>query len=189
MLALLAQASEIEDGHELQATFLEEAEKKAENPTLQEELSALDDESLATKCRRNGLSRTGDRSAQIQRIINLQAYLSGDRQAEALKPLPVPRLATPVNLLLASLALPPHPYFLFFPCSSSFPFLLLKYLEYCGVSCTFSLSHIMYLCLSLKIVEGQAVLLFSVHRYVFAFCPYSCIVLFRLHMLVSCSMS
>lgn len=114
MLALLARASENEDGHGLQATFLEEAEKKAENPTLQEELGALDDESLATKCRRNGLSRTGDRSAQIQRIINLQAYLTGDRQAEALKPLPVPRLAMPVNYLLATPAHPLCPYFPFF---------------------------------------------------------------------------
>lgn len=57
-----------------------------ENATLRAELELLDPDSLAIRCRRNGLSREGDRADQIQRLINLQAYLSGDVQAQPLAP-------------------------------------------------------------------------------------------------------
>ena len=53
------------------------------NPALREELEGLDGEALALRCRRNGLSRAGDREAMTQRLISLQAYLHGEMPAEA----------------------------------------------------------------------------------------------------------
>ena len=50
------------------------------NPLLQAELEALDEDALATKCKRNGLNRGGDKVAQINRLLSLHAYLSGDKQ-------------------------------------------------------------------------------------------------------------
>lgn len=68
----------------MQATFLrgKAGDANAENLRLRAELEALDADSLAIRCRRNGLSRGGDRAAQIQRLINLQAYLAGDIKPE-----------------------------------------------------------------------------------------------------------
>ena len=56
----------------LQATFLKGKTGDAGNSALRAELEALDPDTLAIRCRRNGLSRAGDRDTQIQRLINLQ---------------------------------------------------------------------------------------------------------------------
>ena len=53
----------------LQATFLRSASSlstaKVQNPALEAELIGLSEEDLALKCRRSGLSRKGDRAAQV----------------------------------------------------------------------------------------------------------------------------
>eukprot|EP00891_Asterochloris_glomerata_P009463 jgi/Astpho2/9463/Aster-x1581 len=65
----------------LQATFLRSASSlstaKVQNPELEAELMALSEEDLALKCRRSGLSRKGDRVAQVQRLLELHSYLNG----------------------------------------------------------------------------------------------------------------
>lgn len=70
----------------VQATFLKAKAPTAQNSSLLEELQQLDSDALALRCRRNGLSREGGKETQMQRLINLQAYLSGDTEAE-----PVPK--------------------------------------------------------------------------------------------------
>lgn len=77
----------------MQATFLKAKSLNAQNSALREELEKLEPEPLALRCRRNGLSKEGGRETQIQRLLNLQAYLSGDTEAE-----PAPKKATPEAL-------------------------------------------------------------------------------------------
>ena len=67
----------------LQATFLKGKALAAQNPALREELEQLEAEALALRCRRNGLSRSGGKEEQVQRLMNLQAYLSDDVEADA----------------------------------------------------------------------------------------------------------
>ena len=66
----------------MQATFLKGKSVNAQNPALREELELLEPDALALRCRRNGVSREGGSDPQIQRLINLQAYLSGDLENE-----------------------------------------------------------------------------------------------------------
>ncbi|PRW57019.1 U2 snRNP-associated SURP motif-containing -like isoform X1 [Chlorella sorokiniana] len=64
----------------LQATFLRsggDASAPA-NSVLEAELEGLGDEELELRCRRAGVSRKGGRSAQISRLLALDAYLHGD---------------------------------------------------------------------------------------------------------------
>ena len=82
----------------MQATFLKAKSLNAQNSALREELEQLEPEPLALRCRRNGLSREGGRETQIQRLLNLQAYLSGDTEAE-----PAPKKAPPEALPQVSL--------------------------------------------------------------------------------------
>ena len=55
----------------LQATFLRSASTlstaKVQNPELEAELMGLSEDDLSLKCRRSGLSRKGDRAAQVGR--------------------------------------------------------------------------------------------------------------------------
>ena len=70
----------------MQATFLKGRSVNAQNSALREELEQLEPDALALRCRRNGLSREGGREPQMQRLINLQAYLSGDLENEPAPP-------------------------------------------------------------------------------------------------------
>jgi len=63
-----------------QATFLRsggDASAPASS-LLEAELEGLGDEELELRCRRAGVSRKGGRSAQISRLLALDAYLHGD---------------------------------------------------------------------------------------------------------------
>ena len=63
-----------------QATFLRsggDASAPA-NSQLESDLEGLGDEELELRCRRAGVSRKGGRSAQISRLLALDAYLHGD---------------------------------------------------------------------------------------------------------------
>ena len=63
-----------------QATFLRSGgdASAAVNTALEAELEALGDEELELRCRRAGVSRKGGRSAQVSRLLALDAYLHGD---------------------------------------------------------------------------------------------------------------
>lgn len=74
---------------ELQATFLKGKSKAAQNLGLKEELEQLEPEALVLRCRRNGLSREGGREVQIQRLVNLHAYLSEDAEPESAPTRPI----------------------------------------------------------------------------------------------------
>lgn len=59
------------------------------NPAYQEELEEMGEEALDLLCRRYGLSRSGGKPAQVQRLIALRAYTDGDSKPE---PVAGPRL-------------------------------------------------------------------------------------------------
>jgi U2-associated protein SR140 len=76
----------------LQATFLRggagpggapAAPGAGADPALAPALAALDDEALAARCRRAGLSRAGGRGEQVARLLALDAYLGGAEAAAA----------------------------------------------------------------------------------------------------------
>jgi U2-associated protein SR140 len=76
----------------LQATFLHggagpggapTAPGAGADPALAPALAALDDEALAARCRRAGLSRAGGRGEQVARLLALDAYLGGGEAAAA----------------------------------------------------------------------------------------------------------
>lgn len=51
----------------------------ATNAELEAELEALAPEELEARCRRAGLSRKGGKSAQVSRLLSLDAYLNGEK--------------------------------------------------------------------------------------------------------------
>ncbi|KAL4450080.1 hypothetical protein ABPG77_010749 [Micractinium sp. CCAP 211/92] len=85
----------------LQATFLRSggASGATHNSALEAELEALGDDELDTRCRRSGVSRKGGRSAQISRLLAVDAYLHGDssKQPDAPADAPVKASANPTG--------------------------------------------------------------------------------------------
>mmetsp|Transcript_16329 Transcript_16329/g.48953 ORF Transcript_16329/g.48953 Transcript_16329/m.48953 type:complete len:1001 (+) Transcript_16329:302-3304(+) len=81
----------------LQAMFLRTRAAEAPQPTpeLAAELGALGDEALEARCRRSGVSSRGGREAQVGRLAELQAYMSGDQDAAA--PRMGPTLRSPAD--------------------------------------------------------------------------------------------
>ncbi len=66
-----------------QATFLRGSSEGGSNAELEAELEALTPEELEARCRRCGVSRKGGKSAQISRLLSLDAYLHGEKQPPA----------------------------------------------------------------------------------------------------------